>query len=57
VVLAVVLAAWQLVAYLQSPRHEHPTLSSLTNAVLSSQPARTAAFILWLAIMFGLARR
>jgi hypothetical protein len=57
VVLAVVLAAWQLMAYVQSPRDEHPTVSSLTNAVLSSQPARTVAFVLWLGAMFGLARR
>ena len=39
---------WQLAAYLQHPRDEHPTLSSLANALLDSQPARAAAFVLWI---------
>jgi hypothetical protein len=57
VVLAVASALWQLAAYVQSPRHEHPTLSSLTNAVLASQPARAAAFVLWLGATFLIGRR
>jgi hypothetical protein len=55
--LAGVLAAVQLVAYLHHPRDEHPTLSSLTNAVLDSQAARAAAFVAWLAAAVALARR
>lgn len=55
--LAVVAAAWQLAAYLQEPREDHPTLSSLTNAALDSQPARAAAFVVWLLATVGLARR
>lgn len=53
--LAVVAAAWELAAYLQHPRADHPTLSSLGNAALDSHPARTAAFVLWLlgAAMLG----
>ncbi len=57
---AVVLVAgglWQLAAYLQHPRHEHPTLSSLANALLDSQPARAAAFVLWVLAAAQLARR
>jgi hypothetical protein len=55
--LAVVAAAWQLAAYLQDPRDDHPTLSSLTNAALDSQEARAAAFVAWLLATVGLARR
>ena len=51
------LAAWQLAAYLQEPRSEHPTLSSLTNALLDSQGARGLAFVAWLAAAARLARR
>jgi hypothetical protein len=50
-------AAWQLVAYWQQPRHEHPTLSSLANALLDSQPARAVAFLLWVLATVHLARR
>lgn len=55
--LAGALGAWQLVAYLQQPRDDHPTLSSLTNAFLDSHPARAVAFVLWLAAARELARR
>jgi hypothetical protein len=56
-VLAAVAAVWQLAAYLQHPRDDHPTLSSLTNAALGSQVARTAAFVAWLLMAMALARR
>lgn len=56
-VLAAVAAAWQLAAYLQHPRHDHPTLSSLANAALGSQVARTAAFVAWSLATVALARR
>ena len=55
--LAVVAGGWQLAAYLQGPRDDHPTLSSLANVVLSTHMARAAAFVLWLAGAFALARR
>ena len=48
---------WQLAAYLQHPRDEHPTLSSLANGLLDSQPARAAAFVLWIVAAVGLSRR
>jgi hypothetical protein len=50
-------AAVQLAAYLQHPRDDHPTLSSLTNALLDSHAARAAGFVAWLAAAAGLARR
>ncbi len=48
---------WQLAAYLQHPRDEHPTLSSLANGLLDSQPARAAAFVLWILATVVLTRR
>jgi hypothetical protein len=56
-VLTAIAAAWQLAAYLQHPRDDHPTISSLANAALGTQPARTAAFVAWLAAAAALARR
>jgi hypothetical protein len=56
-VVAAVATAWQLGAYLQHPRHDHPTLSSLTNAALDSHAARAAAFLAWLAVTVMLVRR
>lgn len=50
-------AAWQLVALVQRPREDHPTLSSMTNALLDSRPARAAAFVAWVAAAAALARR
>lgn len=55
--LAAVAVAWEVLAFVQNPRADHPTLSSLTNAALDSQPARAAAFVLWLLAMVELARR
>ncbi len=51
------LAGWQLVAYLQHPRPEHPTLSSLADAVLDTHPLRALAFVAWLLGAARLARR
>ena len=51
------LAVWEVLAYMQQPRDEHPTLSSLTNTLLESHVARAAAFVVWLAAARGLARR
>lgn len=55
--LAVVGGLWELAAYLQHPRDEHPTLSSLSNALLDSHPARSAALVLWLVATSELSRR
>ncbi len=51
------LAAWQLVAWLQEPRAEHPTLSSLANAALDARPVRAAAVAAWLLGAAWLGRR
>lgn len=56
-VLLVALAGWQLLAYVQEPRSEHPTLSSLTNAALDTHTARAIAFAVWLIAGSWLARR
>jgi hypothetical protein len=57
VVLFAVLGLWELAAYVQHPRAQHPTLSSLAGAALDSHPARAAAFVAWVAAGLGLARR
>ena len=57
VALAFVAGAWQLAAYVQHPREDHPTISSLTNAALDTHGARTAAFVLWLLVIVALVRR
>ena len=49
-------ALWALAAYLQSPREDHPTISSMTNTLLSTHPARALGFVLWLVVMRELAR-
>ena len=56
-VLAGALMVWQLAAYFQHPRSEHPTLSSLTNAVLDPKPVRALAFAAWVLTAGWLARR
>jgi hypothetical protein len=55
--LAVVAAAWQLAAYLQEPRNDHPTFSSLANAALDTHATRAVAFVAWLLATVEIARR
>jgi hypothetical protein len=57
IALALAAAAVQLVSFVQTPRDDHPTISSLTNTLLDSHPARAAALVCWLALAAGLARR
>ena len=54
---AAAVLCWQLVAFVQHPRSDHPTLSSLMNALLDSQLPRAAAFALWIFVTLRLARR
>lgn len=56
-VIVAVGGLWELAAYLQHPRDDHPTLSSLANALLDSQPTRAAAFVLWILATVELSRR
>lgn len=55
--LAGAIAVWELQAFLQLPRRNHPTLSSLSNDLLQSPSSRAAALLLWLALGAWLARR
>jgi hypothetical protein len=55
--LAALAGAWQLAAYLQHPRADHPTASSLANELLDSHAARTAGFLVWIAVAWWLSRR
>ena len=50
------LAAWQLIAFTQTPRAEHPTLSSLANTLLDVRPVRALALAAWLVGAANLAR-
>jgi hypothetical protein len=51
------LIGWQLLAYQELPRSEHPTISSLTNEPLDSHPVRAVAFLAWVAVAGALGRR
>lgn len=51
------LTLWELAAYLQHPRSEHPTVSSLADGVLDPHPVRAGVFVVWLAVAAVLARR
>jgi hypothetical protein len=51
------LAAWELASFLQHPRADHPTLSSLVNGLLGDQPSRALAFLAWLCAGAYLSRR
>lgn len=55
--LAGALGLWELQAFLQHPRRDHPTLSSLSNDLLRSPSSRGVAFAVWLALGLWLARR
>jgi len=56
-VVAVAAVAWQLVAYSQSPRTDHPTISSMLDAADAHAPLRALVFLGWLALGLVLARR
>lgn len=55
--LGAALALWELGAFLQHPRAEHPTLSSLTDTLFQSHVARALGLLLWLGAGTRLARR
>ena len=57
VALFAALTAWEVAAFLQQPRADHPTLSSISNSVLDAHPVRALAFVVWLAVAAELARR
>ena len=51
------LAAWELASFLQHPRADHPTLSSLVNGLLGNHASRAVAFLAWLWAGTDLSRR
>ena len=54
VLILVALTAWELVAYASSPRHDHPTLSSISDSLMSVHIGRAAAFLGWLVVGWAL---
>ncbi len=51
------LVGWELVAYFQQPRADHPTLSSLADPLIDWRPARALAFLAWIGLGTDLSRR
>ena len=51
------LTVWEVVAYFSAPRHEHPTLSSMADALMSTHPGRAALFATWLLLGLALCGR
>ena len=51
------LVGWELAAYFQHPRADHPTLSALAEPVIDWRPARAIAFLVWTALGADLSRR
>jgi hypothetical protein len=49
-VLATLLAGWQLAAFAQQPRSAHPTLSSIANAVFDGHLVQALACTVWLIV-------
>lgn len=57
VTLLVALLAWELISFRLSPRVDHPTLSSIGDAAMSTHPGRFLVFSAWLAAGYWLFRR
>ena len=57
VVLVLALVAWELFELFSSPRHDHPTISSIGDRILDPRPVRAAVFAAWLVVGWLLARR
>ena len=55
--LFVLLVGWELAAYFQHPRVDHPTLSALADPVTDWRPVRALAFLAWIALGADLSRR
>jgi hypothetical protein len=55
--LVAALGLWELVSFVQQPRSDHPTLSSLTNTLFESHPVRTVGLVVWFILGAWLARQ
>jgi hypothetical protein len=56
-IVCALLVGWEVAAYLQHPRADHPTLSALADRVIDWRPARALAFLAWMALGVDLSRR
>jgi hypothetical protein len=56
-VLLAALLAWELISFRQSPRSDHPTLSSIADWAMSTHPSRFVIFAAWLGAGYWLFRR
>ncbi len=52
----IVTVGWELAELFSQPRHAHPTISSLTNSLLSTHPSRFLGYLAWLAVGWLLVR-
>ncbi len=48
------LAAFEVTAYVSSPRRDHPTLSSIADSLMNTHLGRAAVFALWLLLGWAL---
>jgi hypothetical protein len=51
------LTAFEVAAYFSSPRRDHPTLSSMADALMNTHPGRAALFGLWFLLGWALLLR
>ena len=56
-IVCALLVGWEVAAYLQHPRADHPTLSALADGVIDWRPARALGFLAWIAVGADLSRR
>ncbi|MGD0393581.1 MAG: hypothetical protein ABSC41_13170 [Acidimicrobiales bacterium] len=54
---AALVVGWEIYCYTAAPRSQHPTLSSLFDALDASHGGKTLAFALWLALGCYLVRQ
>lgn len=57
VTLLVAALGWELISFRLSPRIDHPTLSSIADAIMRTHPGRFAMFAAWLGLGYWLFRR
>ena len=51
------LVVWELISFRLSPRIDHPTLSSISDSIMSTHPGRFGMFAVWLVVGYWLFRR
>jgi hypothetical protein len=56
VAVVVALVGWELIELFSQPRDAHPTLSSITNTLLSTHPSRFLGYLAWLLLGWLLVR-